>query len=188
MKIIIPVKTLKAHKTIAGIRETNLALNGIFITPKQIISSDGKMILVSENKLNPQMRTDYLIKVDQIPSGTEMAVIDTDTQVCYFLKRIVNQQMLKEINLTEEFTSITGARVLKYKYPDVAPKMVFTPGKLASVKISAYVMNKLTAVAKAINSRTGEVELSFQSEKDSMIRALIRQGATTLNLFFLPMK
>lgn len=188
MKIIIPVKSLKAHKIIAGVRETNLALNGVFITKDQIISSDGRMILVSENKLNPQMRTEYLVKVDNIPAGATMAVIDTDLQICYFLNRLVTQQTLKEIDLTEEFVSITGARVLKYKYPDVRPKLVFKSGKIGTIKISAHVMSKITAVTKAINSRTGEVDLSFQQEKGAMVNALIRQGATVLNLYFLPMK
>jgi len=187
MKIIIPVKTLKAHQLVKGVRETNLALNGIYITPDRIISSDNKMILVSENKLNPQMRAPYLVKIDRIPAGVSMAVIDTDLQLCYFLDRIINQSMLKDIDLTEQFKCVTGARVMRYDYPDILPKLVIKPGRIGTLKISAHIMSKISMVTKAIGSKSGEVELSFQAEKGAVVNALIRQGATVLNLYFKPM-
>lgn len=188
MKIIIPVKVLKAHNIVRGVRETNLALNGIFITPDRIISSNGSMILVSENKLNPQMRADYLVKIDHIPAaGASMAVIDTDLQAVYFLDRIVSQSTLKDINLTEQFKALSGARVLRYNYPDVKPQLSMTPGKVGTVKIGAHVMSKIAALTKAIGSRSGEVELNFQTHKGSTILANIKQGATALSLYFKPM-
>lgn len=187
MKIIVPVKILKAHNIIKGVRETNLALNGVFITPDRIISSDGKMILVSENKLNPQMRADYLIKIDYIPAGVSTAVIDTDLQIVYFLDRLVSQQSLKEIDLTAEFLHVSGARVMKYPYPDVKPKLIINLGRVGTIKLSAHTLGKITALTKAIGSRTGEVELNFQAEKGATVHAHIKQGATVLNLYFKPM-
>ncbi|QDH45713.1 putative DNA polymerase III, beta subunit [Pantoea phage vB_PagM_AAM37] len=188
MKIIVPVKILKAHNIIKGNRETNLALNGVFITKEQIISSDGKLLLVSENKLNPRQRADYLVKIDHIPAGVSMAVIDTDMQLCYFLDRIVSHSTLADIDLTEQFKAVSGARVLRYPYPDVRPHMAMTHGAISSVKLSAHVLGKITALTKAIGSRTGEVELNFQKEKTGTINAVIRQGATVLSLFLKPMK
>lgn len=188
MKIIVPVKVLKAHNIIKGTRETNLALNGIFITKDQIISSDGRLLLVSENKLNPRQRADYLVKIDHIPSGVSMAVIDTDLQLCYFLDRVVSHSTLADIDLTDQFKAVSGARAMLYKYPDVRPAMIHTAGAISSVKLSAHVLGKITALTKAIGSRTGEVELHFQKDKTQTINALIRQGATVLNLYLKPMK
>jgi len=188
MKIIVPVKTLKAHNIIRGTRETNLALNGIFITKDQIISSDGRLLLVSENKLNPRQRADYLVKIEHIPAGSSMAVIDTDLQLCYFLDRVVSHSTLDDINLTEQYKGVSGARIMRYDYPDVRPIMQMVGGSISSVKLSAHVLGKITALTKAIGSRTGEVELHFQKDKTQTINALIRQGATVLNLFLKPMK
>lgn len=184
MKIIIPVKILKAHNIIRGKRENNLALNGVFVTPDRIISSDGKMILVSENKLNPQMRADYLLKIDYIPADCSMAVVDTDLQCVYFLDRIVSQSMLKEVDLIAEFKHMSGARILRYPYPDVKPQMAMVIGRTNSVKLTAHVLGKIAALTKAIGSRSGEVELTFQDKKGSTVHANIKQGATVLSLFF----
>lgn len=188
MKIIVPVKILKAHNIIKGTRETNLALNGVFITSDRIISSDGRLVLVSENKMNPRQRADYLVKIDHIPAGVSMAVIDTDLQLCYFLDRVVSHSTLDEINLTEQYKAVSGARIMRYDYPDIKPALVMTPGSISSVKLSAHVLGKITALTKAIGSRTGEVELHFQKDKTHTINALIRQGATVLNLYLKPMK
>ncbi len=187
MKIIVPVKILKAHNLIRDTRSNNLALGGIFITKDRIISSNGPIILVSENKMNPRQQADYLVKIERIPAGAQMAVIDTDSQLVYFLDRIISQSMLADIDLTAEFVDVAGARIMRYKYPDVKPALVMTHGKLSSIRISAHVMSKIVAVTKAINSRSGEVELSFQSDKKACVLAHIKQGASVLNLYFKPM-
>lgn len=187
MKIIVPVKVLKAHNLIRDTRSGNLALGGIFITKDRIISSSGPIILVSENKLNPRQQADYLVKIERIPSGAQMAVIDTDTQLVYFLNRIVSQSMLPDIDLTAEFVDVSGARIMRYPYPDVKPLLVMSLGKISSIRLSAHVMSKIVAVTKAINSRSGEVELSFQADKKAAVMALIRQGATVMNMYFKPM-
>lgn len=190
MKIILPIKVLRAHKVICGVRETNLALNGIFITPKHIISSDSRIVMLSDNKLNGQMRADYLVKIDRIPASGKatMAVIDTDTNLVYYIDHIVTQQTLKDHDFTNDFVEVAAARLMRYPYPDVLPAIAMKPGALGNIRLSAHVMRKLTDVAKAINSKSGEIDISFQSDRTATVNAIITSGATSMSLFFKPMR
>lgn len=190
MKIIIPTKILRAHQLITDKKGGDLSHGGIFISREQIISTNGKMVMTSPNNYNGQMRAEYLVSIDRIPTGNGVSfcVIDTDTNIAYFLDRFVTQKMLTEIDLTKEFKHLTGARVLPYKFPDVRPVMLFSAGRISTVKLSAFVMSKLSAVAAAIGSKTGCVELSFQNKSHDTIAALIQQGATAITLYIKPMK
>lgn len=189
MLIIVPTKVLRAHNVVRGTREANLALNAIRFHEGQIISSDGRIIMVSKDALNVD-QPDFLIRVDRIPSPgrASTCIIDTDHQLAFFVNRIVSRSMLPAINLVSEYVEVSGARVLSYPYPDIKPATTFNPGRTASIKVGAHVMSKLTALTKAIGSSSGEVTLSFQNDRNSTVAALIKQGATELNVYFKPMK